>query len=96
MRAAFPQLGAATDATPTDATAKIAIAASKIGRLPHRSDSGPMMICNTAEIARYPAIDRFTIQYSTSNSRAIFDKDGKNIFSERTEMAVKKTSKKRV
>ena len=45
---------------PSDATQNIAIAPSMTGRRPNRSESGPMISCRTAVIARYPAIERFT------------------------------------
>ena len=47
-------------AQPMDASTNTNIDHSMTGRRPNRSDKGPITNCNTAEIARYPAIDRFT------------------------------------
>ena len=80
---------------PNEANTKIAMPVNKIGLRPQRSDSGPIMTCNTAEIPKYPEIYRFTIQYSALNSLEILDSEGNNMFSESTYIAVKLTSVKK-
>ena len=43
-----------------EASANKSSAPKSTGRLPNRSDSGPMMICRNAVMPRYPAIARLT------------------------------------
>mgnify|MGYP000026137031 CR=1 FL=1 len=45
---------------PTEASTKITKAPNSTGLRPWRSESGPMINCNTDETARYPPIDKAT------------------------------------